>query len=90
MAKPKPKDEVKGRRVEVRIEDAMYQRAMRVCSQKSITLSHIVRRGLAWALPIVERDPSTGAPDELQQRAPRQELKAWEPSRPPSRSREPF
>jgi hypothetical protein len=90
MAKSRAEAELKVKRVEVKIDRAMWERAMRACERKGITLSHIVRRGLAWALPIVERDPQTGVPEEMNQRAPRPELKAWEPSARAVRSRDPF
>ncbi len=89
--KAMPREEPKFRRVEVRIDEALYERAKRVCADRAITLSHIVRRGLAWALPVVERDPDVGAPLELSARPPRAEIKAWEPSTSRRvRSREPF
>lgn len=89
MAKPKLKEQKKEKRVEFRVEEFMFERAQRACNAKAITLSHIARKGFEWALAMVERDPNTGAPEEMNRRGPRPELKPWEPST-PVRSREPF
>jgi hypothetical protein len=91
MPKLKPEDEQKRKkeRVEVRIEPALLERMRRVCAAKAITVSHVMRKGLEWAIPMIERDPNIGTPEELTRRASRPELKPWEPGR-PVRSREPF
>jgi hypothetical protein len=80
----------KDRRVEFRVEEQTFNRAVRVCEAKGITLSHIARKGFEWALALVERDPNVGAPEEMSRRGPRPDLRAWEPSTRPVRSRDPF
>jgi hypothetical protein len=90
MAKPKPKELRKDRKVEFYTTTAEYEEALRLCETKGITISHIARQGFAWSMRLLKRDPNAGAPAEMMNQRPRPELKPYDPAPRLVRSREPF
>ncbi len=79
---PKLKEEPGFRRIEIKIAVPLYKRLKGAADAKVLSVSYIIRKGVEMVLPVIERDPNTGAPEELTRRLPRPEVRAWEPSRP--------